>query len=84
MVFKFYGYSRDNNEDTPTELGEVSVLAEPELLNSLGQFILSCASEIEVDKKTKWEHRHFRDVCSHLSPQCPDFIIVNPQAYQES
>jgi hypothetical protein len=74
MVFKFYGYSRDNNEDIPTELREVSVLADPELLKSLGQFLLSCASEIEVEQK--WDHRHFRDVYSNLSPQCSDFIVV--------
>ncbi len=84
MVFKFYGYSRDNNKDTPTELKEVSVLAEPELLKSLGQFLLSCANEIEVDKKLKWEHKHFRDVYSNLSSQSPDFVVVNAQAYKKS
>jgi len=83
-MFKFYGYSRDSNEDIPTELKEVSVLADPELLKRLGQFFLSCASEIEVDKNLKWEHKHFQDVDSNLSPQYPDFIVVNSQAYKES
>jgi len=67
---QFFGYAK--NGDLLIELSEVSVLASPDDLQLLGQFILRCANEMR--SKLEWEHEHFSDGCE-LKTGAVDFVV---------
>lgn len=71
---KFYGYT-NNSEQSPMELSEVTLSADPEVLRQLSEFIANCANQIE-SSGCKWEHEHFKCGQSSIS-SLPSFIVHN-------
>ena len=74
---KLYGYT-ENPEQSPMELTEVTVAANPSLLRQLSAFLSKCADEIE-NSNGQWEHEHFETNetdCRNL----PSFIVYNSNA----
>jgi hypothetical protein len=71
---KFYGYTSDP-EQSPMELSEVTVSADPILLRQLSVFLAKCADGIE-NSGGLWEHEHFVSNKS-LGANVPSFIVYN-------
>jgi len=74
---KFYGYT-ENPDQSPMELAEVTVAADPELLRKLSAFLAKCADEIE-SSNGQWGHEHF-DSKQTNKDSLPSFIVYNPNA----
>ena len=70
---KCYGYLLGNQKSLH-ELRELSLLAKPETLRALAQFIEKCADEIEND--ASWEHAHFSDFIK-LTDDPVDIIVCS-------
>jgi hypothetical protein len=68
---KLFGYI-DGNDDQLFKLSEVTLQAEPKALESVANFLLKCAKEMEGNDS--WEHEHFSDSV-FASDVLPDIIV---------
>lgn len=71
---KLYGFT-ENAEQSPMELSEVTVAADPNLLRQLSAFLAKCADEIE-NSDGQWEHEHFESSQAN-SESFPSFIVYS-------
>ncbi|MCO7574215.1 hypothetical protein NJH78_29930 [Pseudomonas chlororaphis] len=61
--------------DQRIQLDEISILAEPDTLRALGEFLIKAATDMVVDGL---EHVHLQDVIEHFSHQAHvDVIALN-------
>ncbi|MCO7614755.1 hypothetical protein NJH83_31445 [Pseudomonas chlororaphis] len=61
--------------DQRIQLDEISILAEPDTLRALGEFLIKAATDMAVDGL---EHVHLQDVIEHFSHQAHvDVIALN-------
>lgn len=58
------------------ELAEITLVATPEELRRIAQFLTNCANGIEQDGKL-WEHEHLADQ-DDLFEDSPHFVVFNP------
>ena len=77
---KLYGYTdeaRSAENAVPAELVEISLVAAPDELRRIAQFLEACASNMEA-RGGKWEHEHLADKDRSFSGS-PHFIVFNPE-----
>lgn len=61
--------------DQSIQLDEISILAEPETLRALGEFLINTSADMVANGL---EHRHLQDVIEHFSHQeHVDVIALN-------
>ena len=77
---KIYGYPKHSNLTEPYELGDVTIVANPEVLRQLATFITECADGIEASRANEWEHEHFKDANTTVPKTYPDIVVYNPSA----
>ena len=75
---KIYGYSNNTN-DSPMELSEATISANPDILRELADFLNICADEITRDGSS-WEHEHFISKNSPSDGSSLQLIIFNSGA----
>jgi hypothetical protein len=75
-----YGKPRGTVE--PVELAEVTIVANPDVLRSLAQFITDCAEQMERGNRLKFSHDHFLGHHPRLGRRTPDFIVGDPKVSQ--
>ncbi len=78
---KIFGYKDEGlapADIRPTELAEITLVATPEELREIAQFIISAADEMET-KGSDWEHEHLSDKQKGFEGS-PHFVIYNPKA----
>jgi len=75
---KCYGYTKDNQEAL-LSLSEVTFQASPNILKSLGEFLIKSANEIEKD--SDWEHKHFKDFYSLSEGSLVDVIVYKQEEF---
>ncbi|GBG15716.1 uncharacterized protein NMK_3327 [Novimethylophilus kurashikiensis] len=80
---KIHGYADeglDIEEIVPAELAEITLIATPEELRRIAQFLENCASRIETCGKS-WEHEHLSDKDRYFTG-APHFVVFNPECDQ--
>lgn len=78
MEIRAYGYLLGDTSAPVTELREVTIAADPEVLRAIASFLLECAAEMECNPA--WDHRHFSDASYGLGVQGPDLIVASPSS----
>lgn len=79
---KIYGYTEEMlsiEPVQPAELMEVSLLATPDELKKIAEFLLSSAKKMEK-MGAKYSHEHLSDQ-QHSFKDSPQFIVFNPYDY---
>lgn len=67
---KWYGYvAGDTAAETPSELEEAAVLADPATLRALARFFVHVADEMDKHGE-KFGHEHFEDFFPAAEGQC--------------
>lgn len=77
---KIYGYSDENpvlEHALPAELAEATLVANPDELRRIAQFLCACADEMEAQGRS-WEHKHLSDK-DHSFENSPHFVVFNPE-----
>lgn len=69
-----YGYEKDTNAESPSELEEVTIQAGPETLRAVANFLLHVAEQIELHGKM-FGHEHFEDHFPRQAGECR-FIVA--------
>lgn len=78
---KIHGYADEGLEieDIVTaELAEITLVATPEELRRIANFLENCAKGMEARGKS-WEHEHLSDK-DHYFDGSPHFVVFNPDA----
>ena len=78
---KLYGHADENRPSVtldPSELAEITLVANPDELRRIAKFLESCASGMEERGKT-WEHEHLSDRDASFEDS-PHFVVYNPDA----
>lgn len=76
-LLKMYGVSRYPNAPAFTSIEDLSVIATPESLRSLADFLRQCADTMEKEGAglTKEWHMHLRDVAKNWREDMADVIV---------
>jgi len=78
---KIYGYKIDGVDPEnvePSELAEITLVANADELRKIAKFIEAAADGI--DKRGKnWEHEHLSDKYKEFE-MSPHFVVFNPEA----
>ena len=74
--YKDKGLSPDKIE--PSELAEITLVANAEELRKIARFIDAAADGMETLGKN-WEHEHLSDKF-HVFESSPHFVVFNPEA----
>jgi hypothetical protein len=72
MMFKLYGYERQNYEKL-LELREVTICIDSASALALSEFFAQCAKQMEMNPE--WNHRHFS------GGEIPDLIVSKLSKY---
>ena len=64
-----YGYEKDTNAESPSELEEITIQAGPETLRAVAGFLLHVAEQMELHGE-KFGHEHFEDYCQRQADEC--------------
>lgn len=78
---KLYGYTRQEAESedvTPSELAEITLVADAEELREIAQFLIRAADGIDLHG-SQWQHEHLGDVHKRFE-HGPHFVVFNPAA----
>lgn len=78
---KIYGYTdegREAEEAKPLELAEITLVANPNELRLIAQFLENSARGME-ERGTQWEHEHLSDKYRQFE-NSPHFVVFNPEA----
>jgi hypothetical protein len=71
---KLFGHLSRSDDEQPSSLSEVTLLASAVELRSLAAFLLKCADDIE-QRSQDFDHQHWRDADETVVDQ-PDIIVV--------
>jgi len=77
---KIYGYKDEGLSPEgvePSELAEITLVANPNELRKIAQFIESAAEEMEKNQND-WEHEHLSDKFPEFK-NSPQFVVFNPE-----
>ncbi len=76
---KIYGYKDDGSAEVtePSELAEITLVANPDELRKIAKFIESAAEGME--KQKGWEHEHLSDKFKEFTTS-PHFVVFNPES----
>ena len=77
---KLHGYAGEGvtpEAIVPAELAEVTLVATPDELRRIAQFLERCASGME-SRGRSWQHEHLSDVDRQFSAS-PHFVVFNPE-----
>ena len=77
---KIHGYpdeGLDIEEIVPSELAEITLVANPEELRLIAKFLENCAQGIE-QRGLHWEHEHLSDKYRQFDSS-PHFVVFNPE-----
>ena len=78
-IFKIYGYQKGSaTSNEISELHEITIQAEPEVLRTISAMLLKSADELEESNVTDWDHIHLQDEWENWNTDHPDIIVVNP------
>lgn len=80
---KLYGYKngeRDSEDIEPSELAEITLVANADELRKIARFIEAAAEGIE-NRGKDWEHEHLSDKYREFE-NSPHFVVFNPEANQ--
>jgi hypothetical protein len=78
---KIYGYANERLEPAetkPSELAEITLVANPNELRLIAQFLENSARGME-ERGKQWEHEHLSDKYRQFEDS-PHFVIFNPEA----
>lgn len=76
---KIHGYANEGlaiEDIVPAELAEITLVATPEELRRIAQFLENCAQGMEARGKS-WEHEHLSDKDRYFKDS-PHFVVFNP------
>lgn len=79
-AMKIYGYKNEEQSSgfvEPAELAEITLVASPQELRKIAQFINAAADGIET-LGSAWEHEHLSDKHKEFTSS-PHFVIYNPE-----
>ncbi len=79
VTVKIHGYADEGlkfEEIVPSELAEITLVANPEELRRIAKFLENCANGMETRGKS-WEHEHLCDRDSYFQDS-PHFVVFNP------
>ncbi len=74
-----FGYIKDTDSETPLELKEVTIQAEPQTLRDMARFLLDVAEQMETYGKG-FDHEHFEDFCSRPKGECRFIVAGNRES----
>ena len=80
---KIHGYADEGLEPQdirPAELAEITLIATPDELRRIAQFLSNCADDMERRGKS-WEHEHLSDKDRRFEGS-PHFVVFNPEYRQ--
>lgn len=75
-----HGYAavaREMEQPGPSELAEITLVANPNELRRIAKFLLDCANGMEAHGSS-WEHEHLADRDRSFS-NSPHFVVFNPE-----
>jgi len=78
---KLYGYTRQEAESddiTPSELAEITLVADAEELREIAQFLIRAADGMDLHG-SQWQHEHLGDIQKRFEHD-PHFVVFNPAA----
>ena len=78
---KIYGYKNEGQDPEniePSELAEITLVANADELRKIARFIDAAAEGIEKRGKN-WEHEHLSDKYREFESS-PHFVVFNPEA----
>lgn len=78
---KLYGYTRQEAESddiTPSELAEITLVADAEELREIAQFLVRAADGMDLHD-SRWQHEHLADIQKRFEHD-PHFVVFNPAA----
>ena len=64
-----YGYTKDTDDDAPSELAEVTIQARPDTLRDIIRCLTHVAEQMEKHGEN-FGHEHFEDFCSRSDSEC--------------
>ncbi|MEM6290967.1 MAG: hypothetical protein AAGA54_06860 [Myxococcota bacterium] len=73
---RLFGHSVASESDSPIELAEVTLAADPDLLDAIAAMIMAAAAELR-SAPTQFNHRHLT-LSTDATLSC-DFIVANPR-----
>jgi hypothetical protein len=74
---KLYGYADGpDTTETPLAIGEVTLIAAPQILRDLAAFLVTVANEMERDT-LGFDHAHAKDRIASLPSDGPDLIVAS-------
>lgn len=78
---KIYGYADEgleSEETKPSELAEITLVANPNELRLIAQFLENSARSME-ERGKQWEHEHLSDKYRQFEDS-PHFVVFNTEA----
>ncbi|HEY9199919.1 MAG TPA: hypothetical protein VIR60_11170 [Gammaproteobacteria bacterium] len=78
---RIYGYKDEGlsqGENDPSELAEITLVANPDELKKIASFIQAAAEGMET-LGMSWEHEHLSDKYPEFK-NSPHFVVFNPEA----
>ena len=78
---KIYGYADEGmepEETKPSKLAEITLVANPNELRLIAQFLENAARSME-ERGKQWEHEHLSDKYRQFEG-APHFVVFNPAA----
>jgi hypothetical protein len=75
---KVYGYVQGSDDETPTQMQEVTVSADPATLRRMAEWLLYVAAEIEKHGE-RFGHDHFERFIGDKKPSCR-FVVVRDRS----
>jgi len=78
---KIFGYKDDGSAEVvePSELAEITLVANPDKLRKIAKFIETAAERMENQKG--WEHEHLSDKFKEFATS-PHFVVFKPNHNQ--
>lgn len=72
---RFYGYVEGSEDNSPAQLEEVTLSADPVTLRRMAEFLSHVAETIEKHGE-RFGHEHFEDFVGNREPRCR-FVVVS-------
>ncbi len=76
-LMKLYGYPEAQDLDSPLAMGEMTIVAAPEILRQLAAFLIHTAEQMEM-RGDGFGHEHYSDFVKDRTDGSPEIVVSRP------